>query len=85
MTIERIQILNLYKQLLRYSDKLVYTNKDYYLARVKHKFRENQNLTDVTDIQFYYKVSLNFRSKIMNLMIPIILIMIITLFWSQMT
>lgn len=57
MTIERIQILNLYKQLLRYSNKLTYTNKDYYLRRVKDKFRANQNLTDSNDIEFYYMVS----------------------------
>lgn len=57
MTVERVQILNLYKQLLRYSNTLTYTNKAYYLRRVKEKFRANQDLTSAEDVEFYYKVS----------------------------
>ena len=58
MTIERAQILNLYRQLIRYSRKLEYTNKDYYLRRVKQKFRDNQELTDANEIEFSFKVSI---------------------------
>lgn len=63
MTIERTQILKLYKELLRYSNTLVYTDKSYYLRRIKQKFRDNQALSDTNDIDFCYKQGRSFLER----------------------
>jgi len=49
-------VLRLYKDLLRYSGKLQFTDKNYYLARVRSEFRLNQLLEKEEDINFYYNV-----------------------------
>ena len=58
MGVSRVQVLKLYKDILRYSNQLIYTDKEYFINRVKNEFRNNKDLTDQSDIEFFYKVSL---------------------------
>ncbi|XP_057365800.1 LYR motif-containing protein 4-like [Daphnia carinata] len=47
MAAKKMEILRLYKQLLRESAKFpVYNFREYAIRRVKDDFRENKNLTD---------------------------------------
>ena len=58
MGVSRVQVLKLYKDILRYSNQLIYTDKEYFINKVKNEFRNNKDLTDQSDIEFFYKVSL---------------------------
>lgn len=58
MGVSRVQVLKLYKDILRYSNQLIYTDKEYFINRVKNEFRNNKDLTDQSDIEFFYKVCL---------------------------
>ena len=55
--ISRPDKLRLFKQLLRYSNTLRYTDRDFYLSRVRHEFNKNKQLTDPKDVHFFYQVS----------------------------
>lgn len=55
--ISRADTLRLFKQLLRYSQTLTYTDRHFYLSRVRHEFDKNKCLTDPKDIEFFYQVS----------------------------
>lgn len=57
LQVTKQSILRLYKDLLRYSGKLQFTDKDYYLGRIRSEFRRNQTLEKSEDIQYYYNVS----------------------------
>lgn len=57
MAVERLPILRLYKELLKYSTELKYTDKVWYQRRVREEFRKNKNLTELEDIKFYVKVN----------------------------
>ena len=59
MGVSRVQVLKLYKDILRYSNQLIYTDKEYFINRVKNEFRNNKDLTDQSDIEFFYKVCLH--------------------------
>lgn len=54
----RSEILGLYKNLLRYSQRLRFTDKKYFVHRVRKGFLENRELTNQEEIEFYYKVLL---------------------------
>lgn len=54
--IPRYQILGLYKNLLRYSEGLKYTDKKYFVHRVRKGFLNNRSLTEEKDIDFHFKV-----------------------------
>lgn len=51
-----LQILKLYKELLRYGQQLKYTDKNYYMKRIKQEFRNNSYLTEEKDILFNFEV-----------------------------
>lgn len=57
MAANRTQVLRLYKDLVRYSDTLVYTDKQFYLKKARDEFRRNKDLQDQKDIAFYVAVS----------------------------
>lgn len=44
-------VKSLYRSLIRYADKLEFTDKRSYLTRVKREVRENKRLTDPIDIE----------------------------------
>lgn len=52
----RQQVLRLYKHLLRYGNQLIYTDKKYFLGRVRAEFKENSKETDPEKIEFSFKV-----------------------------
>jgi len=54
--VSRTAVLTLYKKLLRYSNSLQYTDKDYYCARVRGEFWKNRNLTDKQEVNFQLQV-----------------------------
>ena len=59
--ISRVDKLNLFKRLIKYSNQLVYTDKQFYLDRVKQEFNKNKSLNDEKDIKFFYQVSIIFN------------------------
>ncbi|XP_051176554.1 MIEF1 upstream open reading frame protein isoform X1 [Leptopilina boulardi] len=46
------EVLQLYKNLLRYRQNLKYTDKDYFTSRIKKIFRQNQCLGDEKIVKF---------------------------------
>ncbi|CAH0555824.1 unnamed protein product [Brassicogethes aeneus] len=52
---KRIQILKLYKDLLRYGQQLKLTDKKYFEERIKTEFRKNIGLTDEKDISYNFE------------------------------
>jgi len=50
------QVLKLYRHLIRYGKQLKYTDKEYYLSRVREEFQQNKNLEKSEEIIFNYKV-----------------------------
>ncbi|KAL7736807.1 hypothetical protein ACLKA6_015648 [Drosophila palustris] len=51
----RQQVLRLYKHLIKYGNHLTLTDKNYFLGRVRHEFRENRQLTNPLEIEFNFK------------------------------
>ncbi|CAD7087952.1 unnamed protein product [Hermetia illucens] len=51
----RQQVLKLYKHLIRYGHQLKYTDKNYFLSRIRDEFRENKDLKDPKEIEFFFK------------------------------
>ena len=49
------QILRLYKELIRYGQRLQYTDKDYFCNRIRTEFRRSAKLTELKDITFNFK------------------------------
>lgn len=58
MTVTRLQVKQLYKELLRYGCNLKLTDKDYYKSRIKQEFLDNKQLDNPDEINFFYNVSL---------------------------
>lgn len=54
---KRIEILKLYKDLLRYGQQLKFTDREYFQRRIKKEFKQNKEVTDETDINFKFEVS----------------------------
>lgn len=52
------EVINLYRGLIRYSKKLKYTDKDYFLSRIEDEFRKNQQLDKPEVVEFCYKVNI---------------------------
>lgn len=50
-----IQVLKLYKDLLRYGQDLQFTDKQYFYRRIKKEFKKNKTLTEPKDISFNYE------------------------------
>lgn len=57
MTVTRLQVKQLYRELLKYGCSLKLTDKDYYKYRIKQEFLENKQLVKSDEIQFFYNVS----------------------------
>ncbi|TPX56846.1 hypothetical protein PhCBS80983_g04239 [Powellomyces hirtus] len=55
LSIDRTQVLRLYRRLLASSRALKYTDKDYYRLRVREAFRANQDVADPTKQQRLFK------------------------------
>ncbi|XP_064210745.1 mitochondrial ribosome and complex I assembly factor AltMIEF1 [Tribolium castaneum] len=53
--VTKIQILKLYKDLLRYGQNLKFTDKDYFHKRIRREFRKNRDLTDESAISFNFE------------------------------
>lgn len=51
-----LEVKKLYKEILRYGQKLQYTDKEYFFQRIKKEFKTNKALDDETQINFNYKV-----------------------------
>jgi hypothetical protein len=52
----RSEILGLYKRLLRYGENLKFTDKKYFVYRIKKDFLDNRDLKNKKEIEFHYKV-----------------------------
>lgn len=60
--ITKLQILKLYKDLLRYGQNLKLTDKDYFCKRIRGEFRKNRDLTEQSAINFNFEVRFNFHN-----------------------
>lgn len=56
MTVTRLEVLRLYKNLIYYSRTLKLTDPVYFKGRVSSEFRSNKALADAKEITFAYKV-----------------------------
>lgn len=54
----RSEILQLYKQLLRYGRQLKLSDSDYYLYRIRAEFEKNRTLTESEQIAKQFDVSI---------------------------
>lgn len=57
------QVLQLYKNLLRYGQNLKYTDTLFFQSRIREIFRRNQNLTDEAGIKFQVEKGLKFLQE----------------------
>ncbi|XP_055627446.1 MIEF1 upstream open reading frame protein [Toxorhynchites rutilus septentrionalis] len=48
-------VLRLYRDLHRYGSNLQFTDRNYFLKRVRSEFEQNRKLTDTQQIEFAYK------------------------------
>jgi len=62
-TLSKSDIRVLYKKLLRYSNSLKYTDKNYYLDRIRGEFWRNRELTDKEEIHFQFQKGLQFLAQ----------------------
>ena len=46
MSSTRLIVLSLYRQLLRYGENLILTDKDYFCTRVRSEYAKNKNLNN---------------------------------------
>jgi hypothetical protein len=53
---QRVQILGLYRRLLRYGDRLVLTDKNYFCERVRKDFHRFRTVTDQKVVDLLVKV-----------------------------
>ncbi|RWS30903.1 LYR motif-containing protein 4-like protein [Leptotrombidium deliense] len=60
MAVNGKQVVDLYRQLLRFSRTLRFTDKQFFVKRVKTEFRNNRTLTDQQKIEFNYEKGLAF-------------------------
>lgn len=58
MSVTRLQVIQLYKELLKYGCSLKLTDKNYYKCRIKQEFVNNKQLFKPDEIRFFYDVSL---------------------------
>ncbi|XP_055530356.1 MIEF1 upstream open reading frame protein [Wyeomyia smithii] len=48
-------VLRLYRDLRRYGSQLRYTDRDYYLERIRFEFEQKRDITDPSEIEYCYK------------------------------
>lgn len=51
------QVLQLYRELLRYGRQLQFTDKGYFANRVRKEFKQAKDIEKAEDINFYFQVS----------------------------
>ena len=61
LMVSKESVLRLYKDLLRYSRQLKFTDTQYYQTRIRNEFRQNQSLTNSKDIEYYFNVCIFFK------------------------
>lgn len=49
------QVLQLYRELLRYGRQLQFTDKDYFVNRVRKEFKQAKDIEKAEDIKFYFQ------------------------------
>lgn len=54
------QVRQLYRDLLRYGRQLQFTDKDYFVNRIRKEFKQAKDIEKTDDIIFYFQVS-NYR------------------------
>jgi hypothetical protein len=59
------QVLQLYRDLLRYGRQLQFTDKDYFARRIRKEFKKAKNIENAEDINFNYQVS--WGNEILNI------------------
>jgi len=57
----RQTVLKLYKNILRYGETLRFTDKKYFIHRIRTAFKDNKNLTNEETIDFQLKVIMLFQ------------------------
>ena len=50
MSTRQLEVLRLYRDLIKYSQTLKYTDVDFYLARIKQEFAKRKTLDDENEI-----------------------------------
>ena len=45
-SVTRLKVISLYRQLLRYSESLKFTDKNYFCERIRGEYEKNKDLTD---------------------------------------
>ncbi|XP_017784508.1 PREDICTED: uncharacterized protein LOC108568096 [Nicrophorus vespilloides] len=60
---DKIQVLRLYKDLLRYGQQLQLTDKTYFYKRIKKEFKNNKSLSDPTKVSFNYQKGLSLLER----------------------
>ncbi|KAG8182416.1 hypothetical protein JTE90_018304 [Oedothorax gibbosus] len=63
MSIVRQNVISLYREFLKYSKTLKYTDKDFFLNRIRKEFYDNRNLTSAEEIELHLKRGKNFLSN----------------------
>jgi len=61
-------VLSLYKKLMRYSNSLKYTDKDFYARRIRTEFNKYRNSRDSNEINFQYQVTLHSKYNLIWVM-----------------
>ncbi|CAH1996150.1 unnamed protein product [Acanthoscelides obtectus] len=59
----RLQILTLYKELLRYGQQLKFTDKAYFKRRIKDEFYSNRKLSEPEEITIQFEKGVNLLVK----------------------
>ena len=49
-SVTRLKVISLYRQLLRYSENLQFTDKNYFCERIRCEYEKNRTLTDTERI-----------------------------------
>lgn len=57
LSLSQTNAVSLYRQLLKYSRELKYTNKDFYIRQIQAEFRKHQFETDQKICKQQYNVS----------------------------
>lgn len=57
----QVHVLRLYRQLLKSSKKLKYTNKNFYVRQIQAEFRKHQNETNEETCKKQYEASFFYR------------------------
>ncbi|XP_053686043.1 mitochondrial translation release factor in rescue-like [Sabethes cyaneus] len=53
-------VLRLYRDLRRYGSQLQYTDREYFLKRIRWEFQQKREITDLNEIEYCYKLLTNF-------------------------